>query len=377
MITDINPFVYSRPISPEEIVDRDDETEQLLKNAVGGHYVRLYAPRKYGKTSLLRRALADGAKREGLIPVLVDLYGVVSLADVAVRFERAYAKELRGAIRGRVEEFLQKTGLGLSLGAFGISARLQLEPKTDPLPALHALLDLPLRLEEAGGFRAFIALDEFQDIGKVPALDGILRSHIQFQGDVASYVFAGSEPGLMRQLFENRDRPLYGSAVPIRLSRLPSDEIADYVVERFQWTGRSAGEALNPLLDAASGHPQRAMLLANRLWDKVGPDEAATLDDWETAYREALDALAAEFEALWRGLDASAQKTLKAIVIGDGSPYAQSVLGRLQLSKDMVRKALPKLIATADVESSDAGYVVVDPLFARWIARLDSGAEGV
>ena len=151
MITDINPFVYSRPISPEEIVDRDDETEQLLKNAVGGHYVRLYAPRKYGKTSLLRRALADGAKREGLVPVLVDLYGVVSLADVAVRFERAYAKELRGAIRGRVEEFLQKTGLGLSLGAFGISARLQLEPKTDPLPALHALLDLPLRLEEAGG----------------------------------------------------------------------------------------------------------------------------------------------------------------------------------------------------------------------------------
>jgi hypothetical protein len=120
------------------------------------------------------------------------------------------------------------------------------------------------------------------------------------------------------------------------------------------------------------------MLLANRLWEKVDPNKAATLDDWGTAYREALEALAAEFEALWRGLDASAQKTLKAIVMGDGSPYAQSVLGRLQLSKDMVRKALPRLIATADVESTEAGYVVVDPLFARWVARLDSGngAEG-
>ena len=220
MITDVNPFVYSRPISPEEIVDRDDETQQLLKNAVGGHYVRLYAPRKYGKTSLLGARSRTARSARASIPVLVDLYGVVSLADVAVRFERAYAKELRGAIRGRVEEFLQKTGLGLSLGAFGISARLQLEPKTDPLPALHALLDLPLRLEEAGGFRAFIALDEFQDIGKVPELDGILRSHIQFQGDVASYVFAGSEPGLMKQLFERKEAPLYGSAVPVRLGRL-------------------------------------------------------------------------------------------------------------------------------------------------------------
>ena len=62
-ITDINPFVYSRPISPEEIIDRDDETEQLLQNAVGGHFVRLFAPRKYGKTSLLKRAFADGEKR--------------------------------------------------------------------------------------------------------------------------------------------------------------------------------------------------------------------------------------------------------------------------------------------------------------------------
>ena len=72
MITDVNPFVYSRPIAPDQIVDRDEETQLLLKNAVGGHYVRLYAPRKYGKTSLLQRALADGERQEGLVPVLVD-----------------------------------------------------------------------------------------------------------------------------------------------------------------------------------------------------------------------------------------------------------------------------------------------------------------
>src|SRR4026208_1449921 len=65
MITDVNPFVYSRPIAPDQIVDRDEETQLLLKNAVGGHYVRLYAPRKYGKTSLLQRALADGERQGG------------------------------------------------------------------------------------------------------------------------------------------------------------------------------------------------------------------------------------------------------------------------------------------------------------------------
>jgi uncharacterized protein len=374
MITDVNPFVYSRPIAPEDIIDRDAETHELLKNALGGHYVRLYAPRKFGKTSLLRRALADGERDERLIPILVDLYGIVSLADVAVRFERAYSKQLKGAIRSKVEEFLQRTGLGLSLGAFGISAKLQLEPRTDPLPALHALLDLPLRLEESGGFRAFIALDEFQDVAQVSELDALLRSHIQFQGEVASYVFAGSEPGLMKQLFESKDRPLYGSAVPMRLGRLANPDIAEYVIERFRQTGRGVGEVLNFLLDAAKGHPQRAMLLAHRMWEEVPKGKDATLEDWRTAHQAALAELYPEFDAQWRQFDAAEKRTLRAVIAGEGSPYRAAVLERLALTKTTAQKALGRLRATAEIESEGGKQVVVDPLLAEWILRLNAGS---
>jgi hypothetical protein len=370
---DINPFVYSRPLAPEDIIDRDGESEALLRNAAGGHYVRMYAPRKYGKTSLLRRALRDGEEREGLIPILVDLYRISSIADVAIRFERAYSRQLKGALRSKVEDFLQKTGMGLSLGAYGISAKLQFGATVDPLPALHALLDLPLRLERSGAYRAFIALDEFQDIAKVPDLDGLIRSHIQFQGEVASYVFAGSEPGMMKQLFENRERPLYGAAVPMRLGRLANDEIASYISDRFRETGRAAGEALGPLLDAAQGHPQRAMLLAHRLWEEVAPERAATLDDWQGAHAAALDELEPEFDAQWRGYDLSEQKTMRAVIAGRGSPYRAEVLGRLELTKDMVRKALPRLTATAEIEADGGRHAVVDPLFAEWIERLNRG----
>jgi hypothetical protein len=373
VITDVNPFIYSHPLSPEDVIDRDAETEELLRNVVGGHYVRLFAPRKYGKTSLLKRALRDGEEREGLIPVLVDLYRVSSIADVTVRFERAYSKHLKGAVRSKVEEFLQRTGIGLSLGAYGISAKLQVDARFDPLPALHALLDLPLRLEESGGFRAFVALDEFQDVDKVDGLDGLIRSHIQYQGEVASYVFAGSEPGLMKQLFENKDRPLYGSAVPMRLQRLADEDIAAYVAQRFTDTGRSVGEALNPLLEAAKGHPQRAMLLAHRLWAEVAKGETATLDDWRAAHAAALAELTPEFDAQWRGFDSSQQKTLRAIIAGGGSPYKADVRQRLDLTKDMVRKALPRLSARAEIETVDGKHAVVDPLFAEWIERINRG----
>ena len=370
VITDVNPFVYSRPLAPDDIIDRDEETQRLLAAAVGGHYVRLYAPRKYGKTSLLGRVLRDGERQEGLIPVLVDLYGVLSIADVAIRFERAYARQLKGRMRARIEEFLQSTGLGLSLGALGIGARLQLEPRSDPLPALHALLDLPLRLEESGGFRALVVLDEFQDITKVKDMDALLRSHIQFQGEVASFVFAGSEPGLMRELFEDRERPLYGQAVPMRLERLGDPDIAVYVAERFRGTGRSVGEALNPLLAAAQGHPQRTMLLAHRLWEQVAAGGTAALADWRAAHAAALEELQPEFDANWRRLSTNEQKALRAVVAGSGSPYRRPVLEQLDVPKSSVRAALSQLLARALVEQRDEEYALVDPLFAEWVGGL-------
>jgi len=370
LITDVNPFVYSHPIAPEDVIDRDDETQRLLAAAVGGHYVRLYAPRKYGKTSLLRRVLRDAERQEQMIPILVDLYGVLSIADVAIRFERAYARQLKGKLRARIEEFLQSTGLGLSLGALGVSARLQLDPRRDPLPALHALLDLPLRLEEGGGFRALIVLDEFQDVTKVKEMDAVLRSHVQFQGEVASFVFAGSEPGLMRQLFEDKARPLYGQAVPMRLERLADADIAAHIADRFRATSRSVGEALNPLVAAAKGHPQRAMLLAYRLWDEVAPDESATLADWSRAHASALAELQPEFDANWRRLPTSGQKALRAIVVGGGSPFQRRVLEQLDLPKSTARAALQSLVANATVEQKAEEYVIIDPLFAEWIASL-------
>jgi uncharacterized protein len=309
-----------------------------------------------------------------MIPVLVDLYGVLSLADVAVRVERAYARELKGRVRSRVDELLQSTGLGLSLGAMGVGARLQFEPKSDPLPALHALLDLPLRLERLGGRRALVVFDEFQDIVKVREMDAILRGHIQHQGEVASYVFSGSEATLMRRLFEERERPLYGQAVPMRLERLADADIAEYIVRRFRETGRSVGDA-NPLIALAVGHPQRAMLLAHRLWDEVADGGTATLRDWTSAHEAGLGELQPEFDADWRRLSTNEQKVLRAVIAGDGSPFQQRVIDQLDLRKSTARAALTGLIADATVEAGGGRYSFVDPLFAEWIGRLRESGD--
>jgi hypothetical protein len=174
----------------------------------------------------------------------------------------------------------------------------------------------------------------------------------------------------MKQLFEHKEAPLYGSAVPVRLGRLRDEDLAAYVADRFRDSGRNVGEALNPLLASAKGHPQRAMLLAHRLWEEVEQGGSAELEHWERAHAAALDELQPEFEAQWRGLDTSEQKTMRAILAGDGSPYRSAVLERLELTKPSAQKALRRLGSRAEIEADGRKQAIVDPLFAEWIAAF-------
>src|SRR5580704_3658451 len=100
-VRDVNPFRFSGPLPPEQMIDRDPETDDLLALAAGGHSFRLVGPRRYGKTTLLRRVLGT-ADREGAATVLVDLQDVLSIAEIVVRIERGYDR-LKGPLRRTVE----------------------------------------------------------------------------------------------------------------------------------------------------------------------------------------------------------------------------------------------------------------------------------
>jgi hypothetical protein len=359
-------------VPPADVVDREEECLRLVRLAAGGHYASLYAPRRYGKTSLLRKALAEAEQEHGMVTVLVDLYGVLSLADITIRFERAYAR-LQGPVRRTVEAILRTTGLGLSLGAHGIGVTFQVEPRTNPLPAIHTLLDLPLRVAEKRQARVFVALDEFQDVLRVEDFDGLLRSHIQHQGEVASYVFSGSEPGLMRELFETKTRPLYGQAEPIRLGPLADADIAAYVEKRFRATKRSTGDVLGALLGFARGHPQRSMLLAYRLWEETPRGATADDETWIRALARTRAQTSAEFEARWKGLDPNEQRALRAIALFPRVPYGAAALAAVGLKKSSANYATGTLLARAELDERDGRVGFVDPLLEAWVRDTQSG----
>ena len=72
MAHDPNPFRIAGELLPGEMIDREDTAHRLLGLAVGGHASRLVAPRRYGKTSLLRRVLTARLYENGLLCRLDD-----------------------------------------------------------------------------------------------------------------------------------------------------------------------------------------------------------------------------------------------------------------------------------------------------------------
>ncbi|MFO7573363.1 MAG: hypothetical protein R6W48_12305 [Gaiellaceae bacterium] len=363
-----NPFRIAGELRPDEIIGRETETARLRALAVGGHSSRLVAPRRYGKTNLLRRVLAESSE-DGWATALVDLEGVLSLSSIVVRIERAYDRSLRGSLRRTVDSLFRSWQVGLSLGAGGFTASLQSNPRMDVESVLLRLLDLPAKLHQGTGARSLVAFDEFQDLLRVDGADGILRSVLQHQTEVASYAFAGSAPTLMEKLFEDPSRPLLDHAIAVEIGPLPPEPTAAFLEERFRRTGRDIGNALDPLLVFTRGHPQRTMLVSHHLWELTPPGSVADETAFVEARTRALAVSEPALRARWDALAVNEQRVSLALATRSRSLYAEETLRLLGLKKGSVDRALAGLVGKAEASITALGPVLTDPLLEEWLVE--------
>ncbi len=364
----MNPFVVAGELPAADMIDRNRETADLLAHARAGQPFRLVGPRRYGKTTLLARALGE-AEEDGMATALVDLEGVVSIESIVVRIERAYEQRLKGGVRRTVEAILRSWDIGVSLGGGGFTARLQRSRSVYVESVLQRLLELPATLHQRTDRRSFIVFDEVQDLLRVVDAAGAVRSVIQHHAHAASYGFAGSAPGLMRKLFEDPAQPLLEHAVPYPLGPLPLDETGDYIFRRFQRTGRDPGSGLDPLLTFTRGHPQRTMLLAHHLWRQTAEGGSADERAWESAVESALGEGQQVLRARWESLPVNEQRMALALANFQTSPYDERAYRAVGLKRGSLKAALDGLVDRAEVTSQRDEARLTDPLLELWLRR--------
>ena len=369
-ITQGTPFRFEGPVSPDLLIDRQDELAALARRAADRVGVRLAAPRRFGKTSLLV-AHAAQLRETGWRTAHVDLGRVSDLTDVARRIASAYGPLDVGWLRAHLGGLLAR--LGLSIGATGASVTFGPRPASPDAEAaemvLHRLLDLPVMLHEREGTPTLVVFDEFQDLLVAREdLDGLLRSRIQYHGDAAAYVYAGSEPSMMRELFDKRERPLFGQADPLGLGPLPLDAAVADLSERFAAEGLDPGEALGELVTFAGGHPQRVMLLCYLLAEHLEAGRPGTPETAELVVKAAVERAQPSNEALWSQLRRSEKVVLAGVA--DGLPPSSPALAQEhQLGRNTLHEAAERLIDQGHLTRERNAVQVIDPLLREWLRR--------
>lgn len=363
-----NPFDYQHPLTGDALIDRRAELDALQRAAGDRVAIRLSSPRRFGKTSLLRAHLA-GVRRAGHHACLVDFDRVGTVSDIAERLIDGL-RELPVDPQRRIERRLRR--LGLSIGTSGLT--VQLAPRRpgraltgeEARAAIRDLLALPGELSAEGDLTV-VAMDEFQDLLTADdQLDGLFRSVIQHQDNTA-YVFAGSSTTLMRELFSDRERPFYGQARPLELPPLPEEETYPYVRDRLP--AHPQGEdAAGEIVMFAAGHPQRTMLLAHHLYNRL-EDRATSEGIAAEVLATSLGELADGYISVWTALNRGERAAV--VALADGlSPTSRRVADEHRTARSSMQRATERLKSDGQVVvRRDNELQLLDPLFAEWIRR--------
>jgi hypothetical protein len=374
-----NPFIYGEIAPGDAFVDRETELERLITDLSDAQKVFLISPRRYGKSSLIRQALAALGRRGALTVELT-----VSSHSSYLSFLEGYARAL-ATVETRTQR--ARTWLADVLSVrpeFRFDAKLTGGGLSVAFPNVHTARDvaklanevfaLPGRLATERKRRVVVALDEFQAIDSFNggSVEHALRAAAQQQREVG-YVFAGSEPSLMEKMVGPK-RPFYKAGPVMRLQKIPARIFADWIELRFRRSGIKPEPGLGPaVIDLAGNLPYDVQRLAHETWDDVraAGRRAAKLEDLHETLARLLGEQDTVFEAVWQRLTLAQRGVLRAVVLQGGRELlaAETRLRHRLGSTSTIQTSLALLMKQDLLHKEGSQFVVVDSLLREWVAR--------
>jgi len=356
--------------------------DELVSHALNRASIVLFSPRRYGKTSLVRR-VQERLQKEGLLTLSIDFMGIDSVDDLAARvasrlYAYSYKKE---ALFKKVMRFVTTwrpvvrpdTEYGVSLSVEKVSQRRGLDLLSDTLENFGAFIAESKEV-------AHVVFDEFQEIVELPQsvqIEGILRSHIQTHSN-ASYFFVGSRRRVLNDMFNMRKRPFYRSSINYPLAPLPLDESIFFLIEQFKRGGKVCPEPIaKKIIERAEGYPYYIQRLPYSIYEVS--EKRINENDYHQGFQKMLDEEATIFEAMIHGLSIQQIKLISALAQEPTEkPYSVSYMVTHGLgSIGGVQGAMKRLLELDYIERRNNTLRVVDPIFGVWLNRLKTSVESL
>jgi hypothetical protein len=372
-----NPFRFGDLALDEAFTDRAAELKELQADIRNGQNVVVFAPRRYGKSSLIWRATQGLIHARQVAVAQVDLMKTPTKERLAAKLAASIYDDIATPlykVRERTTAIFRNLRVAPTMtidtdGSIGFS--FQPGHSAEDIDAtIEHLLELPAQLGAERDRRVALVFDEFQEIVKIDSkLLPLMRSVFQEQPEVA-HVYLGSKRQMMEQIFNDANEPFWRSAKQMELGVIPPAEFAAFIAHRFEETGRAIDDpALERLLSITLSHPYGTQELAYAVWEATAEDGTAGIEQVDQGLRQVLRSENAHFSRVWDRASRAQRQALEALASDPGQQTFSSAYRREHNlpATPTLQKAIDALLDDELVERASPGFRIAEPFLAEWI----------
>jgi uncharacterized protein len=356
-----NPFKFGTVVDGPYFTDREEEQAKIRSFIKGENHLILIGPRRYGKTSLIKKVIHESKIRN----VYLDLQLITSPEDFAAQLlKRIYRIFPVQKMKDYIKNFriIPSVSLNPVTGEIDVSFSKGIQE----MAPLEDVLNL-IEKHASADRKVIVILDEFQEIFRISSgLDRVLRSIMQMQKRV-NYIFMGSSESLIREIFEQKKSPFYHFGYLMTIDKIPKEIFTGFIEEKFRNISKKAKDLSISILEKTDSHPYYTQQLAFSVWEILNV-RGYSSDIVESASNEIILSHDNDYERLWNSFNRTEMVILVGMSESILSPLSEEfsrLYGTGPLST--VFSSLKRLTQKGILIKPAKSYTLDDPFFRQWI----------
>lgn len=266
-------FLVGKPVLENHFFDRTKMKKQVNNFITSKQDFMIKAPRRYGKTSLIKEVLKDTEY------IYIDIRRVSNISFIPDEiieksFQIAGIFGIIKQVKKNVLGFLTNIKADIKINFNVVEATAQYlskEKSTSPCEDLIFSLKTLDDIARSLGKPITIVFDEFQDIKKFQCdhndILEVLRGTLQHLEFVHS-IFLGSIETIMSDIFENKKSPFFNYCRKLKLDSFDLDELYTELIKAFAKKGIKFDDpkSFMKLLEKLKGHPANTMVVMQNIY---------------------------------------------------------------------------------------------------------------
>ena len=370
----MNPFKFGNIVTGDNFYDREEELLRIKQTLSGGNNLTLYAPRRYGKTSLITKALGE-LSNEGYTTVYVDFMSVYSKETFIKNYTKAIAEKQNNKIV-EATKLIAKLIRGIipsvtfdNFGNPGFS--FSWVEGSNKEQTLVDVINLPEKFATNEN-KWIIAFDEFQEITQLngESFEKVLRSCIQHHENI-SYLFLGSRTHLLKDMFNNKNRAFYNSAMLMNIDTIDDEKSVKFLQQKFNATNITISESnAKYLISKAGAIPYYIQFIAAEIWQymTIESETDVTKDHIEKAVLQIIRLKSDYYWELTNKQTANRKKVLFALSKSVDEIFSKSTANLYNLGAgSSTQKALESFIDEGIIEKINKKFEFSDPVYKLFL----------